>query len=189
MGTHALVIGGTGMLRDATLWLASEHDVVSTIARSRSRSTALADRAAAEGNRIHPLSIDYRDDDTLSDAIGEAIDLFGPISLVLSWIHSTAPHAPAVVARRIDRQEIDVRWFDLLGSASADPSCDVDASATRFAQWPRIRYRSIILGFVVDAHGSRWLIDREISDGTIAAIRDDAPASIIGQVRPWSAHP
>ena len=41
-GAHALVVGGTGMLRGVSLYLAEKGHVVSVVARSRERLESLA---------------------------------------------------------------------------------------------------------------------------------------------------
>lgn len=187
--SHALVIGGTGMLRNATLSLATEFDVVSVIARTAERLGSLVDDVARNGGMVNPLRLDYRDGEALSRHIADAIERFGEIELVVAWIHSVAPEAHSVIARILDRQSIGCRWFDLLGSAVADPSAGETGARAEFSQWTKLHYRAAVLGFVIEGDRSRWLSDDEISGGTIDAIRSDAPSSVIGQVRPWSMRP
>jgi len=52
---HALVIGGSGMLAEACLWLAGRGFRVTVIGRNRDKLNRLATR----DNRIVPLSADY----------------------------------------------------------------------------------------------------------------------------------
>ncbi|NLG69565.1 MAG: hypothetical protein GX496_08420 [Firmicutes bacterium] len=52
-----------------------------------------------------------------------------------------------------------------------------------------MRYREVILGFVVEPSGSRWLTHDGISPGVLEAIDRDAPRWIVGTVEPWSARP
>lgn len=52
-----------------------------------------------------------------------------------------------------------------------------------------IRYREIILGFVLEGDRSRWLTDAEISAGVLAAVDADQPRYIVGTVRPWHLRP
>jgi len=52
-----------------------------------------------------------------------------------------------------------------------------------------MRYRTILLGFVVEGKTSRWLTNNEICDGVIEAIENDARDSIIGTVEPWNKRP
>lgn len=52
---HALVVGGTGMLRGLTLALAGKGYMVSVIARDATRLRALADAAAGLPGGVNPL--------------------------------------------------------------------------------------------------------------------------------------
>jgi hypothetical protein len=47
----------------------------------------------------------------------------------------------------------------------------------------------VVLGFVAGETGSRWLTNDEISTGVLKAVDEDAPLSIVGETRPWSARP
>jgi hypothetical protein len=59
-----------------------------------------------------------------------------------------------------------------------------------FAVLPRLYYRIVVLGFVVEPGGrSRWLTHDEISAGAAEALAGARPLSIIGAVTPWSARP
>lgn len=112
---HALVVGGTGMLRGLTLSLVREGYTVSVVARNRERLRVLAAEAAK-----------------------------------------------AAKARDIPA------WL---------------------CRYPRIRYRQVILGFVIEGGRSRWLTHQEISDGVLKAVHQDAAWSVVGTVEPWSMRP
>ncbi|HSY87570.1 MAG TPA: hypothetical protein VLA85_13465 [Verrucomicrobiae bacterium] len=59
-----------------------------------------------------------------------------------------------------------------------------------FAVLPRLDYRIVVLGFVIEPDGrSRWLTHDEISAGTVKSLAGATPLSIIGAVTPWSARP
>jgi len=92
---HALVVGGTGMLRGVCLQLARNGWTVSVIARDERRLQALTDES---GGGITPMPLDYRDPATLSAAICARIAAIGPISLVIAWIHVTSREATQVIA-------------------------------------------------------------------------------------------
>ena len=57
--SHALVVGGTGMLREATLSIAAHHDIVSVVARDEGRLVDLIDEGTGRGVKIMPWSVDY----------------------------------------------------------------------------------------------------------------------------------
>ena len=50
---------------------------------------------------------------------------------------------------------------------------------------PSCAYRQIVLGFVLEGEGARWLTHDEISEGVLKAIDEDAGLSTIGVTRPW----
>lgn len=181
---HALVVGGSGMLRGLCLALAGRGLTVTVIGRTPQRLARLVKDSNDLPGRIHTLAVDYRDDDYLRRALAMVTPKFGPITLAAVWIHSTAPHAPYSVA-----EFIQGRYFHVLGSAVADPSRPDDTRRARFEAIPAIVYHEVILGFVPGPFGSRWLTDDEISAGVLQAIDEDQPRFIVGTVEPWSARP
>lgn len=186
MYAHALVVGGTGMLAEATLRLATAHRQVSVLARGKARLEALARRSGS----IRQIACDYRDDRELSLAISDAIRLAGPVELAVCWIHEIAPRALGIVAREIaGRDRPACRLFHVVGSAHADPTARAAAYPDPSVEAPGITYRQIVLGFVLEGAGSRWLSDREISAGVSRAIESDLEFSVVGVVRPWGRRP
>lgn len=186
---HVLVIGGTGMLREVSLWLVGQSSVVSVIARSEKRLNRMAEEVAVSGGRVNPLILDYRDDVRLKSAVQEAILEQGQISLVVSWIHGVAPEAHRIIAELLNAQTQPCAWFDVLGSAATDPSASMSDREVEFSEWKHILYRSIVLGFIVEGSQSRWLTDNEISAGVIHALSNGVRSSIVGQVQPWERRP
>lgn len=129
------------------------------------------------------MSCDYRDAAAFTGVLEAATRERGPIGLALCWIRSTAPQALAAA----DTVASGGRIVHVLGSASHEPSA-LGSDALR--QQHRVRYQRVVLGFVVEPGGSRWLTDAEISAGALAAI--DNPAAdpyVVGQLEPWSARP
>ena len=191
--THALVIGGTGMLRGVALSLASAADTVSIIARTPARLRALAREARSLGKRaaINPIAVDYArgGGDDLARALRTLANDSGPVTLAVAWIHSTAPDALPAAARALAAAG-PVRLFHIVGSTDARP---VPTNAAAARELPSIRYRRITLGFVPGPVGgggpSRWLTDDEITTGVLRAIELDAPDTTIGATTPWSARP
>lgn len=184
---HALVVGGTGMLRSVSLALVQQGYEVSVIARNKDQLAELQ-REAIEG-QIHPLALDYRYTSLLITSIEEAIDLLGPIELAVVWIHSAAPDAPLTIARLCGKPENPCQYFDILGSTSVNPSRAELSQRKQFAALPNIQYHEIILGFMRELRGSRWLTDQEISQGVLQAIAQEQSQFIVGTVEPWSAPP
>jgi len=186
---HAVVVGGTGMLRGASLGLVAAGHDVSVVARNARRLADLADDASRAGGRLRPVCVDYRDSDALAFGLGEAARDLGPPALAVVWAHAVAPDAPIVVAKACGFGGRRVEFFHLLGSASADPSKPHADRAAQFAAFPHLAYREVVLGFAVERGRSRWLTDEEIAAGVLRAVRDRAPRSVLGVVAPWSARP
>jgi hypothetical protein len=188
-GAHALVVGGTGMLRGVSLDLAARGMEVSVIARNEERLRRLAAEGEVLAGAIHPIPLDYRDTDLLTRALAGAREARGPISLAVLWIHAVAPDAPAAIAGAIASPDHPPRVFHLRGSVARDPSATGNPIALRLREHPGIRYREIVLGFTGRPGRTRWLTDAEISAGVIGAIEEDAPRTVVGRTEPWSDRP
>jgi NAD(P)-dependent dehydrogenase (short-subunit alcohol dehydrogenase family) len=186
---HALVVGGTGMLRQVSLFLAERGYTVSVVARQMVGLNLLAQAAGAFRGHIVPLALDYRDGASLRAALLATGEKHGQISLAVCWIHSVAPDAPHLVAEVVGSGPIICRYFHIRGSAVADPSRTRSEAEKPFARYPTLHYRQVILGFVLENGRSRWLTDAEISQGVITAIEEDHEYSIVGVVEPWSSRP
>ncbi len=118
-----------------------------------------------------------------------AVKKFGNIDLVVSWIHSSAPLAPNTIADKLSSYDHSFRFFDIPGSAYADPSKDNSERKSKLIENKNLQYRKIILGFKIEDNISRWLTNYEISSGVIDAIREDIKETVIGTVSPWEMRP
>lgn len=188
MSPHALVVGGTGMLRGVSLHLAETGYTVSVVARSRARLDSLAAASTAPG-AINPLPLDYRQSERLVEALRSAMEQHGPVELAVCWIHSAPPDALRLTVETIATRSPSCRLFHVRGSAVANPAAGGPRAPEWMEEHPGIRYRQVVLGFVIEGNRSRWLTHEEISGGVISAIADDAPYSIVGTVEPWSMRP
>ena len=151
---HVLVVGGTGMLMAATLFLARRGHAVTAVAR---HSIPLA-----PGTTL--VRLDYRDADALAAQLALAVEERGPFELAVCWIHTDAPAAPTIVAR-----------------ALAPGARLVQVFGTRV--WPlddvplHVAYRQVLLG----SQDGRWLTHEEISAGVVAAVDADLPLTVVGE--------
>jgi len=171
---HTLVVGGTGMLAGATKWLAKQGHVVTVISRRAFNG---------EWAGVNPLTIDYRESEMLQKGIAEAISAHGPIHLAVFWIHTDAADAFRVIAEEISAHaKVSWRLFHVRGSAT---HLHLEAPLVP----PNCLYRQVVLGFVEDENGSRWLTHDEISGGVIEAIRCDREQSTVGTLEPWEKRP
>jgi hypothetical protein len=186
---HAMVIGGTGMLSEVSLNLLKSGYEVSVIGRSPARLQQLAQKAASQGEqasrRLSLISVDYHQNDELQKEVSKAIEANGPIRLLVSWIHSTAPDALPIILTEVahTKTKEDFRLFHILGS-----STDLDEMKAKVNPPAHCHYRQVKLGFILEARGSRWLTNEEIATGVWSAIQQDA-SSIIGVLEPWEKRP
>jgi hypothetical protein len=186
---HAIVVGGTGMLREVSLFLAKHDNTVSVIGLEHEDLVSLAQEAQTFNGRINPLLIDYRDQQALRDGLLEAMRFFGPITLAVAWILPEAlPDTANALAAVISEHSPVCRYFQVL------PSTGLGAKDRRFLDNPfpgmdKMLYRKIILGFKMERGMSIWLSNEEISDGVIRALRDDKRDMLIGTADPHQSQP
>jgi len=188
---HALVVGGTGMLREVVLRLAAQGYVVSVVARDAARLAALATEVPS---RINPIAIDYSDNKGLAASLTESIDRFGPLTLAILWLRPGAPGTLDTIARMADEGAGEgasgrCRFFRILGSAAADPALQRSGNGSRFRAMEGLDYREIILGFRIEEAGARWNTNAEIAAGVIRAVDNNLDDFVIGVVRPWDKRP
>ena len=193
-GNHAIIVGGTGMLRGVALELASRGWVVSVVARG----LETLERLAAEGSpsgRIVPLAADYSDETAFYDLARDRFDEQGPPRLIVAWIHVTAPHAPVTLARAVSSTGTRrADYYHVVCRIRTPDPRDLSITASyaeraTIEQLSNIRYREIVLGWRVTEAGSRWLTNEEIAAGVIEAIDGGCDSAVIGQDSPIGSHP
>ncbi|WP_017612769.1 Rossmann-fold NAD(P)-binding domain-containing protein [Nocardiopsis salina] len=174
-----LVVGGTGMLRPAV------HDLLGSGARVVlvSRRPERAAAGAPDRGRLVPVAADWSAPERLGEAVREATG-GRPMAEALLWVHT--PYDEGVHASLDPLLSADATVVQLWGSAGADPRLSRPLPG-QYA--PPRAYRSVVLGFADTARATRWLTDREVSDGALRALSDAAPEQIVGRVEPWSDHP
>jgi len=139
---------------------------------------------------LRPFAIDWADDTTSRASVVDA--LREPAALGLVWYHQSWRGLPLEVARDMSDAAAGVfDFFLVLGSAASDPSRPdlLDQIRATFGEIAGCRLHLILLGFVVEDGGSRWLTNDEISAGAIAAMTSNSPETTIGVTRPWDARP
>jgi len=189
---HILVVGGTGMLCDVCRHLCESVNTVTVIARNKERLNRLVSDTKKMVGSISALSLDYADYEQLKDDLKKSIITHGPIKLAICWINtSKASEAATITAETIHKQnkQTKCKYYQLLSSATADPSHAKLDISKNFNSFDNIDFRTILLGFVTEGETSRWLTDKEICSGVIEAIENDARNSIIGAVEPWNKRP
>lgn len=187
--SHALVIGGTGMLRGAVIHLLKNYDHVTVIARGEEGFNKLSSDAEENFSKLNFLRIDYNNYKELTDGVIKCIENKGPIELIISWIHSTAQLAPMLAAKVINETSPQCRFFEVLGSSNSNPESDSRGRDKNFSVFRNLEYHKVILGFVTDGTNSRWLTNKEISGGVMYAIEEDLKEFTVGVVTPWNLRP
>lgn len=170
------------MLAKVTEFLSRNYDAVSVICRD-------GKRIDSNLKNINPLILDYTYYKFLSKNLETAVEKLGKIDLVVSWIHSSAPLAPNIIAEKLNSYGNQFRFFDILGSSYADPAKNIAERETKLSDNENILYRKIILGFAIENNNSRWLTNDEISSGVIEAIKADKEESVVGVISPWNLRP
>lgn len=180
---HALIVGGTGMLKSVPNYFTQHGYTVSVIARSPNGLNKLIESKSEHGF-INPIRADYSDYYLLEEKLKSAIDNYGPIETAVCWIHDSAPEAPYVIADVLNNQNIKCKYFHVLGCEYANPkeiNKDIHFS---FERYINLIYRKILLGFVIDGEVSRWLTDTEISNGVIDAVINERSVFVVGRIEP-----
>lgn len=180
---HALVVGGTGMLSEVTLWLISQGYHVSIIARNAERMDKLVKRAGTK-HHVTPLLVDYTDGKKLQEKLKNTISKNGEIDLVVAWIHSYATEALSIIIDEVSHQMHQWQLFHILGSRSNVERIRENLAIPNFCT-----YYQVQLGFIIDNGHSRWLTNEEISSGIIEAIKRKEKVVTIGQVEPREKRP
>jgi hypothetical protein len=153
-----LVIGGTGMLQDATQWLIE-----------RSRKTLLVSRKASrfEANNANVIAIDADwNDSSFLPKVRSGIEKAGSISDALFWIHDPEPVLTWLLPLLPGARVVVV-----LGSMDVRPKL-IEAAAN---------VATVRLGSIATADGRRWLTNAEISAGVIEALLS-GKSNIVGEL-------
>ncbi len=171
------------MLSGVSLWLAEQGNIVSVIGRCPERFNALLMKAGPNADSINPLVVNYRELENLQRCVRESISEHGLVELAVLCIHSDGSNAFRVIAEEISRYS-KIRWrlFHVLGSgAHLHPESPTVP--------PNCLCRQVVLGFLVDAAGSRWLAHSESSSGVVSAIEQDTERFVVGTLEPWEKRP
>lgn len=180
---HALVVGGTGMLSRVSHWLIDNGYHVSIIARNAERMKQLLQEASSESH-VTPLLVDYRNNSELIKEINRTIKENGDIDIVVAWIHSIAKNALQIIGDEVSKGKNNWELFHVLGSSS-----NLDEIKKKIAAPTRYAYYQVQLGFTYEGARTRWLTNKEISEGVIEAIKKKKKVLIVGQIEPWENRP
>ncbi|HDX9580646.1 TPA: SDR family NAD(P)-dependent oxidoreductase [Bacillus pseudomycoides] len=178
---HVLVVGGTGMLQKVSKWFVEQGLHTSVIGRNEKRLKEIKDSCHAP-ERVTCLAVDYHDSDELRAKIKSSIQKNGPVTLVVAWVHSAAIDALQIISEEIEIFSKEWELFHVLGSSAYKSGEKVRCSSL-------CRYYRIILGFLIEEKGSRWLTHDEIASGVIAGVQHKQREWVVGRLEPWDARP
>ncbi len=194
MSMHALVVGGTGMLRPVVHYLIKAGWHVSVIAMTQQSLNSLRDEVSSKChpqsksqtkvNRLYTFALDYANTEELQKVLHDSVETNGSITLTIAWIHSSSPAALLTVALAVEGDFFQVRSAGVSQKSYQDPF-DI-ASVQKMAH---LKYHRIILGFQMDDYGTRWLTNEEIADGVIGAFSKKESSTVVGIVEPWDKRP
>ncbi|SFJ86501.1 hypothetical protein SAMN04487936_1053 [Halobacillus dabanensis] len=142
---HVLVIGGTGMLKEASLWFSEHGYIVSVIGRTPRKHESLA-AEAANPEFINSLTQDYTNHSSLERQLIRAMEKYGPFSIVVSWV-SSLPSLEFII-KIVSEHSSGWKLYQVKGSKRyfEDDVLQVP---------PNCKHRSIYLGFVIEGNTSR----------------------------------
>lgn len=190
MKKHVLVIGGTGMLKTAVLELAGQNNLVSVVARDKSRLQQLK---AQNSNLINPISVHYGETTAFIEAIKQAIEQFGSISTVIVWMHQyyagTANQSFVELIKLLSNNHTPCHIYHIKADAQREPADWTTPGQEILQSNPQLFYREILLGYIHEEPYNRWLTDPEIHAGVMNALKTDASRTIVGTISPWDDRP
>lgn len=177
---HALVIGGTGMLSKASVWLSENGYQVSVIGRNPKKMQQLLEQNTLQ---LTPVLVDYTNTEELAEQIRSIQQQNGPIELVVAWVHSTGPQVIPCVLEMLPANQL-VAFFHVCGSSSNLKDIKAITALPK-----HVFYHQIQLGFKRENGFSRWLTHEEISQGVIEAVLSGKSESVIGTLEPCDKCP
>jgi|SRR5690625_1645774 len=181
---HVLVFGGTGMLSKATAWIV-EHATQTTVF-GRNFKRLLQIKKNSSGNKLEVRELDYTNISALKDEIKYSFTQYGPIDMVVSWIHGTAPEAIPTIKQQISQLQNKHWTFLHVKGSSSNLDSIVSKEKTHSEQYS---IKEVRLGFIYNDTFSRWLTNEEISNGVIQAIKNEKQITTIGTLYPWEKRP
>ncbi|MED3179268.1 short-chain dehydrogenase [Bacillus thuringiensis] len=146
---HALVIGGTGMLKKVSMWLCEKGFYVSIIGRDEVNLENVKRMSSAPEN-ITCLSLDYHNDEDVKLAIKSTIKKNGPITLVVAWVHTSAKHALSNICKELDLSSKTYSLFHILGFILEDT----------YGRW--LTHEEIADGVIkgIESKRAEWIVGR-----------------------------
>ncbi len=192
---HILILDENGWLGTVPLGLTRRWNAfdctLTVLSSSEPQLAALQQSEAARNWTVVSYGVDFNDFDQVASILRTAVAQRNLFDYALVAVRSLSlPVLYALFA------ELTTGLVDrILDSSAADPNnlkTIHDERKILMALLPPFRYREIIIGFVLEPQGSRWLIVDEIQTGVSRIARHcSRPGNrmILGTLRPWEARP
>jgi NAD(P)-dependent dehydrogenase (short-subunit alcohol dehydrogenase family) len=175
----ALVVGGTGMLSGVVAELV--RDGWHVVIPSRRYAPIPADFPHSERQALW-VEADWAAPESFAERARKALG--GPADLLVAWVHDA--YRVDVLNAITPLLSTSAVVVEVRGAAAAQPD-----SGRPEPSLPEHETQLVVLGFVRDGEGTRWLTHGEISDGVLDAVRralaDRPPATHqIGEVNQYA---
>jgi NAD(P)-dependent dehydrogenase (short-subunit alcohol dehydrogenase family) len=159
---RALVVGGTGMLSGVVAELV--RDGWHVVVPSRRYAPIPLDLPESDNGERRALWVEA--DWTAPEPFAERAEkaLGGKAELLVAWVHDA--YREDVLAAVTPLLATDAAVVEVRGSGVAQPGGDDPEPSL-----PTHESQLVVLGFVRDGEGIRWLTHREISEGVLDAVR------------------
>jgi hypothetical protein len=182
------VIGGTGMLRRASVAIAKSVQVFTAVAhRAESLDSLAQELGVPRKAASYYLALDWNQPADFLSALSRHVEQVGPPSLVLAWLHDV--NLGPLVARAVTTKGSRCEIFQVLGSDATNATIQAAAVRREIELHDHLRYHQITLGFVREAGRARWLNDEEISAGVLEAISLERASHTVGTTENWAERP
>jgi hypothetical protein len=186
MYDHILIVGGTGMLREASILLASRCNLLTSVASTDQSLERLDTEISKIPVQHNLLRLDWNSAEFLSTIKQYVQQQRSCPSLVVAWFHRDTL-GPKLAITLAESCKNDIYFLQVLSSASASPCTKITDKSIALPAC--IDFHRVILGFEIHNGKSRWLTNDEISMGVIASIDSNVETSIVGKISPWSERP
>jgi len=178
-----LVIGGTGMLKDVSLWLIQQGNYVTVIGRQQKKMQNLIDEVKND-SKLSPILVDYTNYNHFKLALTESQQKNGTFDCIIAWIHGSDKRVWESLLEAIPTTK-NIILYHIKGSSSF-----IKNDGIKSYLLPNIVYREVQLGFVIEKNNSsRWLTNSEIAQGIIDAIKQGISEKHVGVFEPWNLRP
>lgn len=184
---HTLIIGGTGMLKHASIALASASQMLTSVARTLQSLQCLDAALGSSAGVHHMLKLDWSEPEVFLSSLSSHIERVCRPSLVVAWVHDEG--LMGAITACFDSASHPCKIFQVRSCAAADPTREPSSGQFADSSIGRMVRNEIILGFEVGNDGSRWLTNTEISSGVLQAIANNEKTAVVGVVSPWESRP